>query len=310
MPESPASPTPYEVLGVSASSSQDDLRRAYRRLLRQTHPDTGGSAVRFHAVQLAWERVGDPVQRAAYDRGQGSADVAPDARPAGPAHPRSAPGRSGSSPRARSYGHPGGSARERFLAMIRQFSGLPGGPDDPYDPALVRSAPPEIRRMLAKALAEEHTARAVSALGIGYTIWNAVAVPDSDGVIDHVVLGPAGLFAVQSEDWGAPVRLLKGELTGDALDRREQPVKTLVRGAKRLARSVGARFTGYVIVVPDDALDEPIELVARGRHASTALVRRSLLPQLLRNGLSGGERVSVSDVFEVRTRLQNGIRLT
>lgn len=309
MPESPASPTPYEVLGVSASVSQDELRRAYRRLLRQTHPDTGGSAVRFHAVQLAWERIGEPTLRAAYDRGQGAPDVTADARPAGPAHPHAAPRRSGSSPKARSYGHPGGQARERFLALMRQWSGRHGGLEDPYDPALVRSAPPEIRRMLAKALAEEETARAVSILGIGYTIWNAVAVPDSDDVIDHIVLGPAGLFAVRSEDWGGSVRLVKGEVSGDTLDRRDQPVKTLVRSARRLARSVGARFTGHVIVVPDDALDEPIELVGRGRHASAALVRRSLLPQLLRNGLTGDERVSVSDVFEVRTRLQNGIRL-
>lgn len=309
MPESPASPTPYEVLGVSASASQDDLRRAYRRLLRQTHPDTGGSAVRFHAVQLAWESVGDPVRRAAYDRGQGAPDAAPDVRPAGPAHPHATPRRSGSSPRARSYGHPGGQARERYLALMRQWSGRGLALEDPYDPALVRSAPPEIRRMLAKALAEEETARTVSALGLGYTIWNAVAVPDSEDVIDHVVLGPAGLFAVRSEDWGGPVRLLKGEVTGDAVDRREQPVKTIVRAARRLARSVGVRFTGQVIVVPDDALDEPVGLVGRGRHATTALVRRSLLPQLLRNGLAGDERVSVSDVFEVRTRLQNGIRL-
>jgi molecular chaperone DnaJ len=309
MPESPASPTPYEVLGVSASASQEDLRRAYRRLLRLTHPDTGGSPAQFHAVQLAWERVGDPGLRAEYDRGHGAPDVTPDARPAGTAHPGAAQRRAGSSPKARSYGHPGGQARERFLALMRQWSGRAGDLENPYDPALVRSAPPEIRRMLAKALAEEETARLVSVLGIGYTIWNAAAVPDSDDVIDHVVLGPAGLFAVRSEDWGAPVRLLKGEVVGDGLDRREQPVKTLVRGSRRLARSVGARFTGHVIVVPDDALAEPIELVGRGRHASTALVRRSLLPQLLRNGLAGDERVSVSDVFEVRTRLQNGIRL-
>jgi len=308
MPESPASPTPYEVLGVSASASQEDLRRAYRRLLRQTHPDTGGSAVTFHAVQLAWERIGDPARRAAYDRGKGAPDVAPDARPTGPAHARPTPRPSGS-PRARSYGHPGGQARERFLGLMRQWSGRGGALEDPYDPVLVRSAPPEIRRTLAKALAEEDTARMVSALGLGYTIWNAAAVPDSDDVIDHVVLGPAGLFAVRSDDWGGPVRLLKGEVAADAIDRREQPVKTLVRNSRRLARAVGVRFTGHVIVVPDDALDEPIELVGRGKHATTALVRRSLLPQLLRNGLAGDERVSVSDVFEVRTRLQNGIRL-
>ena len=70
MPDSPISATPYEVLGVSPSAGQDELRRAYRRLLRQTHPDTGGDAARFVAVQTAWERIGTPAHRAAYDSGR------------------------------------------------------------------------------------------------------------------------------------------------------------------------------------------------------------------------------------------------
>jgi len=61
MSDSPISATPYEVLGVSSTATQDDLRRAYRRLVRETHPDTGGDAERFTSVQVAWERVGDPV---------------------------------------------------------------------------------------------------------------------------------------------------------------------------------------------------------------------------------------------------------
>lgn len=309
MPESPASPTPYEVLGVSASVSQNELRLAYRRMLRQTHPDTGGSADRFTAVQFAWERVGDPAQRAAYDRGHGAPTAAPNARPAGPASPHTAQRTGTSSPRARSYGHPGGHARECFLALMKEWSGRGNALADPYDPALIRSAPLEIRRMLAKALAEEATAREVSVLGIGYTIWNAVATADPGYTIDHIVLGPAGLFAVRSEDWGGGVRLLKGEVVGDVLARGEEPVRQLVRASRRLARSLGVRFTGYVVVVPDETLTDPIATVDRGRHASTALVRRSLLPQLVRNGLSGGERVNIGDVFEVRTRLQNGIRL-
>ena len=70
MSDSPASPSPYEVLGVSATVSHEELRRAYRRLLRQTHPDTGGSARAFQAVQDAWELIGDPEDRARYDRGE------------------------------------------------------------------------------------------------------------------------------------------------------------------------------------------------------------------------------------------------
>ena len=70
MSDSPASPTPYEVLGVRPDATHDELRRAYRRLLRETHPDTGGTAAAFQAVQEAWELIGDPEDRARYDRGE------------------------------------------------------------------------------------------------------------------------------------------------------------------------------------------------------------------------------------------------
>ena len=73
MSDSPAAPSPYEVLGVRPDVSHDELRRAYRRLLRETHPDTGGTAAAFQAVQQAWELVGDPEDRARYDRGEGVA---------------------------------------------------------------------------------------------------------------------------------------------------------------------------------------------------------------------------------------------
>ncbi len=65
------SANPYDVLGVPPTASQDELRRAFRRALRATHPDTGGDQVRFVAVQLAWEQVGDPATRSAYDAGRG-----------------------------------------------------------------------------------------------------------------------------------------------------------------------------------------------------------------------------------------------
>ena len=55
MPDSPIAATPYEVLGVSSSASTEELRKAYRRMLREAHPDTGGSEARFHAVQRAWD---------------------------------------------------------------------------------------------------------------------------------------------------------------------------------------------------------------------------------------------------------------
>lgn len=313
MSDSPAAPSPYEVLGVRPDVSHDDLRRAYRRLLRETHPDTGGTAAAFQAVQRAWELVGDPEDRARYDRGESiTVDaVAGDSAGGGFSatfHTAHASSR-GATVRARSYGHPGGRSRERFLSLMREWMGRGTDDRDPYDPALVRSAPREIRQLLAVALAEEATARAVSGLGIGFTIWNDVAVhPSTDAKIDHIVLGPAGLFAIRSADWGAPVKLAKGEVVGAGVGPDEEPFHDLYHAAKSFGRQAGVRFTGYIIVVPDDDLDVPFDVVRRGRLSGSILVRRSLLPRLLRDGADAAGRESVDRAFELRTRLQEAVR--
>jgi len=57
----------YDVLDVARDASTAELRRAYRRRVRATHPDTGGDPVRFREVQEAWEVLSDPRGRAAYD---------------------------------------------------------------------------------------------------------------------------------------------------------------------------------------------------------------------------------------------------
>ncbi|MFB2556218.1 DnaJ domain-containing protein [Herbiconiux liangxiaofengii] len=337
MSDSPLARSPYEVLGVDPGAAHDELKKAYRRLLRETHPDTGGDSARFVAVQRAWELVGTPDDRSAYDRGSSHGASGSSAHAAGTTGSASTPGAgfgpatggratgrsAGSSVKARSYGHPGGQERERYLSLLREWVGRGVTIDDPYDPALVRSAPREIRGWLAKAIAEESTAGLVSTLGIGYTIWNNVLSGRSAGsvpeTIDHVVLGPSGLYAIQSEDWGAEVRLRKDDLVGETVHPDDEPLHELYRAAKSLGRSIGVKFTALVMVVPDAALAEPVETVERGRLAGTVVVRRSLLPQLLRNGLPGGggrggwsggaERQSIDRVFELRTRLQNGIRL-
>lgn len=312
MSDSPASATPYEVLGVAVTASGDELRRAYRRRLRETHPDTGGSPARFHAVQAAWEVIGDPASRSAYDRGASRSSTRPgSARPTGSSAwaARSAAPSTASSLKARSYGHPGGQARERFLTLIREWAGRGADLADPYEPSLVRSAPREIRWLLGKALAEEQSARTLSDLGMGFTVWNDVATPTGQK-IDHVVLGPAGLLAVLSEDWGGPVRLHRGELVGETIPEGEQPVRELVRAARKLGKSLGVKFDGQVIVVPDDALVETSsESIERGRNAGTIVIARSRLSAVMRSGVPDGDARRRGDVFEVRTRLQQGVQL-
>ncbi|MGB4137833.1 MAG: J domain-containing protein, partial [Microbacterium sp.] len=71
--DSPLSASAYEVLEVAPDADDETLRRAYRLQLRRTHPDTGGDAAVFIRVQRAWELVGTPGDRAAYDRGHGFA---------------------------------------------------------------------------------------------------------------------------------------------------------------------------------------------------------------------------------------------
>ncbi|MDQ1597471.1 MAG: hypothetical protein QOI70_895 [Microbacteriaceae bacterium] len=304
MPDSPVAATPYEVLGVSSNASQEELRLAYRRLMRETHPDTGGNAAKFTAVQVAWERVGTPEDRAAYDRGRPTGRNADTGSSWGP---RSRPEQSDTRPRARAYGHPGGWRRERYLTLMREWVGRGETLTDPYDPALVRSAPIGLRHLLADALAEEATARTLSALGIGYTVWHDVSTGPPEEKIDHVVLGPTGLFALLSEDFGEPVRTKRGELLGKPLG-EARPMHDLGARAKVVSRQTGVKFTALVIVLPDDAVEEPLIVLGAIRGATTAIVRQSTLPALLRDGIPGARVIGGNELFDVRTRLQENIR--
>jgi len=314
MAESPLSASPYEVLGVPASVSDDDLRKAFRRALRETHPDTGGDPERFVAVQLAWERIGTREARDAFDAGRGSND---EPKVSFEARTSSAP--SASRPKARAFGHPGGWRREKYLGQLREWVGRGVEIKDPYDPALVRSAPREIRHTLADALAEESTARALSGLGIGFTVWHDVATAPgaresaagaeagAEEKIDHIVLGPSGLFAMLSEDFGGPVRSRKGELIGEAVG-DERPAHQLVARSKHLARRLRVRFTGLIIVLPDDALAEPLVDLGSARGAAVLAVRQEHVAALLRAGLPGLEPIGGNELFDVRTRLTSGVR--
>jgi len=64
---------PYEILGVSRNASQEEIKRAYRRLAKEHHPDRNphnreAAEQRFKEIQAAYEVLGDPERRAQYDR--------------------------------------------------------------------------------------------------------------------------------------------------------------------------------------------------------------------------------------------------
>jgi molecular chaperone DnaJ len=57
----------YKVLGVSDSSTEKEIKTAYRKLSKQHHPDSGGDENKFKEVSAAFDVVGDPAKRKEYD---------------------------------------------------------------------------------------------------------------------------------------------------------------------------------------------------------------------------------------------------
>jgi len=58
----------YDILGVKKDASADDIKKAFRRLARKHHPDTGGSEDKFKELNEAYEVLSDSEKRAQYDQ--------------------------------------------------------------------------------------------------------------------------------------------------------------------------------------------------------------------------------------------------
>lgn len=58
----------YDILGISKSASQDEIKAAFRRLAMEHHPDKGGNQEEFKKINEAYQTLGNPETRQQYDQ--------------------------------------------------------------------------------------------------------------------------------------------------------------------------------------------------------------------------------------------------
>jgi DnaJ-class molecular chaperone len=124
-----ASEDPYAILGLEREASQDEIRRAYRKLAKKYHPDLNPgnkeAEARFKTISGANDLLSDPEKRARFDRGEIDATGAE--RPEHAAYRRYAEGAGG----AKYHQESGVSEDELgdiFADLFRRQAGRGGGP--------------------------------------------------------------------------------------------------------------------------------------------------------------------------------------
>lgn len=122
----------YATLGVATSAPHATIRVAYRRMIRDVHPDVAGSdpasTARALAVNSAWSVLKDPVARASYDRERAAAGGAALGGPVAPGpswgpggvHPLTIEQLREAAAREAAYSEVGRRHREAFSAASRQ----------------------------------------------------------------------------------------------------------------------------------------------------------------------------------------------
>lgn len=57
----------YDTLGISKTANPEEIKKAYRKLASQHHPDKGGDTAKFQQIEEAYRTLSDPQKRSEYD---------------------------------------------------------------------------------------------------------------------------------------------------------------------------------------------------------------------------------------------------
>jgi molecular chaperone DnaJ len=57
----------YDILGVGENSTQEEIKKSYKKLAKEKHPDVGGSEYEFKKISVAYDVLGDEQKRNQYD---------------------------------------------------------------------------------------------------------------------------------------------------------------------------------------------------------------------------------------------------
>jgi len=129
---------------------------------------------------------------------------------------------------------------------------------------------PEARSPFADALGELKVARSLAALGAGWSIFHSVPVGEQGAEVDHLLIGPAGVFTVNTKSVGGHVWVGRTRILVSG--RREDYVGKSEREARRVHKRLSAATGSSVFVRPILVFVEPRRLTIRDHPASVTVL--------------------------------------
>ena len=118
---------------------------------------------------------------------------------------------------------------------------------------MLRGSEQRLGRFFKGARGEESVARALALLPSDYRVFHGVSINGAQGPgndIDHVVIGPSGIFAVETKNWSGIITIKDGMVCYDDKIPNRPPLQQVKLSASALAQNLGVVLSGSVSVQP------------------------------------------------------------